>query len=1713
MSTLVDERIVSMGFDNKDFEQNVRQSMGTLDRLKSKLNFSGVANSMNDSLSSVSTKGIVASLEKVKVGFTTLEIVAISVINNLTNRIVDMGIELVKSLSVDNIATGWVKYGQKVKSVGTLMAQTLRHEDGTVMSEAEKIENINKNLELLTFYADETSYSFSDMLNNITKFTGAGVSLNDATQAMMGSSNWAALSGQDAATAARAQLQLSQAMGVGAMTLIDWKSIQNANMATEEFKQHAIDAAVAAGTLQQSIDGTYQTLDGTAVSAANFRNTLSKRWFTSDILLDVLKTYGGAVEEIYEVVQNNEDITLSTDAILLMGDELDEFAIKAYKAAQESRTLADAMEAIKETVETVYSGMFEAVFGVYSEAKQVWTDLVAVMYNMVVRDLVIKKEILDAWNDLGGRMDLFDRTEGDNGAFWNLLEAIQTIKDTIKDAWNIVFPISELKEEAAMIADVGQKLKDFTARLKEASKGWILNADQIDTFKGILIGIFTTLKAFGKLVGAIWRGISPLVSLFKEIVISIMQLLSGAGYGLDEFVEQTSMFKYIGDMLFSVSTVIAGALRSIGYWFGSVFEVIASDPRIQNGMSAIIEFFKALPGYIMTFYDTVKNSTVGSTFGALGEGITKFYELISTAFNNIGDLKVDKLDVLGDDTVKKLNPLYEILKGIGSLFVGMVSVLRAVIPIIGQAFTYLGQLLQLIGDKISSVFTGESGIGIEKLLDIAFWASILFMINELGDLFFTLFTSFNEMFAGIAGSLEGLEFQLKSQAIRNLAISLLIIAGAMFLLAAIPEEDFHRAVIVVAAFGAAMIAITASVDKFTPTIKTLSISSMFAAAKMSIAAKAMVDFGKAMLLFVASVWILSTIPQDKMINGLVGLIGIAATMIVFAKLINKNSGGLFMAGYALVGMSIAMGMMAVSLKILGTMDEDTMTRGITAMAGLSAVMIAFAMTAKFVKKANRTAFGMIIFAGALAASIVPLMILSTLSWDQLKIGLAGITGIAAVMMIMAQASRFVSKAIITAIGITALSIGLSSFAVAMSILSTLKWDGMYKALGAIGVLVLLVGLVTATSGAALATMVGLGISLALLSVGLVAFGFAMKKLGQNDWDVMKKALGAMGILVVLMAVLTNAFGASGIVTLAALGVSLVILSGGLILFAMAMKLLGSMKWKTLGKAMLVLVGAITLLAVAANLLSPLIPALLALGASMLVLGAGMILIGAGLALIVGSIATFGGVAFRSLSQFADAVIELGPKIQEAFGAIMIGAMGVAEKMIPRIVALLGNLIIQVLTFLEAYGPQIVQIVVTLISYLITALADNFEPIALAVVNMYKKLLGVIAENVGPIIALVVNVIDKILIAISQKIPAILVLVIDAAIALIDGLVAALGGLIGKIVGAAVNLIITIIDALGEAIEDNAKLIREAVDRFMMHMLNAMLAFWGINSPSKKMAEIAGYLVDGLVKGIRDRVSDIIASGKKIITKFKAGITNNWHTISTYLSEKVTWISDKFKELPSIFIGIGKDVLDGFKEGLESIDLGSVMDDVFGWLPQWIKDKLGIASPSKVFAELGGYVAEGMAVGIGGNSDMVKSETEAMADKAMDGLEKSGLSGMMAKLYSALMSEFEDGIVIRPVMDLSGIYEGKEQIYSMMKDLNTVSIGGSNDMASKAYSGVRSTKQIKESTSKYNKQTEQPEQSTFNNTFNISGSDPKRIAQEVSKVLQNQVDRRHAKWAR
>ena len=375
MSKTIDERVVEMRFDNTQFEKNVATTMSTLDKFKQKLNLTGASKGL-ENVSAAASKfdlsGIGRAAETVGLKFNAMYTIADQALRNITNSAVIAGQRIVTALTIDPITTGFNEYELKMNSVQTIMAST-----------GESLASVNQYLAELNEYSDKTIYSFSDMTQNIGKFTNAGIKLEDAVMAIKGISNEAAVSGANANEASRAMYNFAQALSAGYVKLIDWKSIENANMATVEFKEELIKTAVEMKTLTKVTDG-YETSSGKVITATkNFNDSLQDEWMTSEVLIETLKKYA---------------------------DETTEIGKKSSAAATEVKTFTQLFDTLAESAQSGWATTWELLVGDFEEAKELMTSLSKSIGGIIDsisdwRNNLIEGAVTSKWEKLASKIE------------------------------------------------------------------------------------------------------------------------------------------------------------------------------------------------------------------------------------------------------------------------------------------------------------------------------------------------------------------------------------------------------------------------------------------------------------------------------------------------------------------------------------------------------------------------------------------------------------------------------------------------------------------------------------------------------------------------------------------------------------------------------------------------------------------------------------------------------------------------------------------------------------------------------------------------------------------------------------------------------------------------------------------------------------------------------------------------------------------------------------------------------------------------------------------------------------------------------------------------------------------------------------------------------------------------------------------------------------
>ena len=370
MSTTVDERVVEMRFDNKQFEQNVQTSLSTIDKLKSALKFDGATKgleSVNDAARKCDFSPLSSAVETVKVKFSALEVMAITALSNITNTAINAGERIVSALTIDPIKTGFQEYETQINAVQTILANT--------SSKGTTLDQVNSALDELNHYADMTIYNFTEMTRNIGTFTAAGVDLDTSVSAIKGIANLAAVSGSTSQQASTAMYQLSQALAAGTVKLQDWNSVVNAGMGGQVFQDALKETAKVHGI----------AIDEMIEAQGSFRETLSKGWLTSDILTETLAKFTGDLNEDQLRTMGYTDEQIQS--IIKMGQT-------ANDAATKVKTFTQLFDTLKEAAQSGWTQSWEIIVGDFEEAKERLTKVSDILSDIINKSSDRRNSIL-----------------------------------------------------------------------------------------------------------------------------------------------------------------------------------------------------------------------------------------------------------------------------------------------------------------------------------------------------------------------------------------------------------------------------------------------------------------------------------------------------------------------------------------------------------------------------------------------------------------------------------------------------------------------------------------------------------------------------------------------------------------------------------------------------------------------------------------------------------------------------------------------------------------------------------------------------------------------------------------------------------------------------------------------------------------------------------------------------------------------------------------------------------------------------------------------------------------------------------------------------------------------------------------------------------------------------------------------------------------------
>ncbi len=662
MSKTIDERVVSMQFDNKQFESNVRTSLSTLDKLKQSLKFDGAAKgfeSISKAAKNVDMSPLSSGLDTVKSKFSALEVVAVTTLANITNSVVNAAKSLAKSLTVDQITAGWNKYEQKTASVQTLVNST-----------GKSVDEINDYLRKLMWYSDETSYGFVDMTKALSTMTSSGGDIKKLIPMIEGVANATAFAGKGASEFSRImQYSINQAYSLGYMQVADWKTIEGATVNSKQLQEALIDAGVELGTIKKG-----------AVTLANFRESLKKKWLTKGVMEQGFGQFAKVTEEIYAGVQNGTFKNYA-DGLEKIGNKYGEVALRAAASSQEAKTFTEAIDATKDAVSSGWMETFDIIFGNYEKAKVLWTEVSERLWDVFAsggegRNELLKAGMSSNWDKLITQLeeadvsaDKFNDTlintlkEGGwnvdviTNKYGSLQEAFQ--QGIISSYW-LEKALKSVNGPAADLSKIQKDLKknDRGDQVKEAQKA---------------------LKQLGYDIGTFGKGIDGVDGKFGKMTESAIKAF-----------QTTNGLKATGIVDDKTIAALDKAVQGTNEWSDSIHDLIANISEL-GGREHLIQSFRNIFDGIGSIVAPIKEA-FHNTFSIDGSQVLNFTKRLEDLTSKIK---------ISDETADKLKTSFKGLFSVGQQ-VGKVAggVLKTGFNILGKVLKPTGGLVLNLTSKL-----------------------------------------------------------------------------------------------------------------------------------------------------------------------------------------------------------------------------------------------------------------------------------------------------------------------------------------------------------------------------------------------------------------------------------------------------------------------------------------------------------------------------------------------------------------------------------------------------------------------------------------------------------------------------------------------------------------------------------------------------------------------------------------------------------------------------------------------------------------------------------------------------------------------------------------------------------------------------------------------------------------------------------------------------
>lgn len=1066
MSTTVDERVVEMRFDNKQFEQNIQTSLSSLDKLKKSLNLEGAAKGLetvNDAANKCSgnMSPLSNAVETVRVRFSALEVMAITALQNITNSALAAGKNLVSAFTIDPIKSGFEEYETQINAVQTILANT--------SSKGTTLDQVNNALDELNHYADMTIYNFTEMTRNIGTFTAAGVDLDTSVAAIKGIANLAAVSGSNSQQASTAMYQLSQALAAGTVKLQDWNSVVNAGMGGQVFQDALKETAKVHGI----------AIDEMIKDEGSFRETLSKGWLTSDILTETLAKFTGDLNEDQLRTMGYTDDQIKS--IMEMGKT-------ANDAATKVKTFTQLFDTLKEAAQSGWTQSWEIIVGNFEEAKELLTEVSDTFSAVINASADARNKMLQDWKDLGGRTMMIEAVK-------NVFEGLVSVAKPVREAFNEIFPPMTGKQ----LAEITERIRDLTAKFKMGEES---SKDLKNTFKGV----FAVLDIVGQAFKAVAGGVGELIGLFLPAGNGVLSLTGSFGeylVKLDETVKKTDVFgKAVSTVVDIVKTAItfvktAGEkVKEFGKTAGEKFDFPGFElfhsflERVHDRMAQIGDGAGKMKSGVIVAFEMMGEELEKCKFLKVMEALWTAVKVIAggiadavgtmmgTLAEKLGNADFSGvLDVLNSIAVggialsisKFLKSVTEPLEGLSDILEGVTGILDGVrgcfeayqTNLKAETLLKIGAAIALLAGSIVAISLIDS-----DKLSVSLGAITVLFANLLGAM-----AIFNKISSDTG------KVSKACTAMIAMSVAVSILAGALKKVSDLDWGELARGLVGIAGLT---------------TIVVASSKAMASGQKQVMkGATSLIIFGAAIKILASACRDLSKLQWDELGRGLTGVGVLFAEIAVFLR-VAKFNGKMLSTATGIVILAAAMKVLASACKDFGQMEWSEIGKGLAGIGGLLAELAIFTNLAGNAKHVMSTGVALIAIGAAMKIFASAVKDFGQLQWEEIGRGLTVMGGALAELAI---SLNFMKGTLGGSAALLVASTALAILAPVLSILGALSWEAIAKGLISIAGAFTIIGVAGAVLTPLVPTILALSGAFALIGVGVLTIGAGLLAAG------------------------------------------------------------------------------------------------------------------------------------------------------------------------------------------------------------------------------------------------------------------------------------------------------------------------------------------------------------------------------------------------------------------------------------------------------------------------------------------------------------------------------------------------------------------------------------------------------------------------------------------